>query len=46
MKEMGTMFKWFKEGDYEADIQKLRNMHPDLIDSGGHLEKDSTFVRK
>ncbi len=29
-KEMTTMYRWFEEKGYQADINKLRDMHPGL----------------
>ncbi|KAI2780440.1 nucleoside-diphosphate-sugar epimerase family protein [Daldinia loculata] len=42
-KELGYMFRWFRDVGYGADIAALRNMHPDLKDFGTWLETESKF---
>jgi hypothetical protein len=44
--EVGTMLKWFKQEGYAADIQKLRQIHPGLLDFAGYLERESAYVKK
>ncbi|OCK82065.1 NmrA-like family protein [Lepidopterella palustris CBS 459.81] len=46
VKEVGVMFKWFKEEGYGADIADLKKMHPGLLDLGEWLEKESKFETK
>ncbi|KAH8719429.1 hypothetical protein GQ44DRAFT_712363 [Phaeosphaeriaceae sp. PMI808] len=43
IKEAGETFKWLNEDGYGADIEDLRSMHPDLMDFGTWLEKESNF---
>lgn len=45
MKEMGVMFKWFKEEGYGANIEELRKMHPELMDFGAYIEKESGYMK-
>jgi uncharacterized protein YbjT (DUF2867 family) len=46
VKDMGLMFRWFREHGYGANIQELRKIHPGLKDSAAWLEEDSAFVEK
>ncbi|KAK4974704.1 hypothetical protein LTR28_010368, partial [Elasticomyces elasticus] len=46
VKEMGIMFKFFKHPGYGADIKKLREEHPGLLNFGDWLEKKSKFQLK
>ncbi|OCL05819.1 NAD(P)-binding protein [Glonium stellatum] len=46
VKEVGIMFKWFKDEGYGADIGELKKMHPGLLDFGTWLEKESKFKTK
>jgi hypothetical protein len=41
--EMGTMVRWFGTDGYGADIQRLRTMHPGLMDMETWIKKDSKF---
>ncbi|KAI1374410.1 NAD(P)-binding protein [Hypoxylon crocopeplum] len=43
VKELGYMFRWFREAGYGADIASLRKMNPDLKDFATWLEKESQF---
>lgn len=43
-KDMGSMFQWFHDEGYRADIQELRRIHPGLMDFGKWLEEKSEFV--
>ncbi|KAI1472668.1 nucleoside-diphosphate-sugar epimerase family protein [Daldinia caldariorum] len=42
-KELGSMFRWFRNVGYGADITSLRRMNPALKDFGTWLETDSQF---
>ncbi|KAI1799319.1 nucleoside-diphosphate-sugar epimerase family protein [Daldinia bambusicola] len=42
-KELGYMFRWFRNVGYGADIASLRKMNPDLKDFGTWLETESQF---
>ena len=44
-KEMGSMFKWFHNEGYKADIAKLRAIHPGMKDFTAWLDNDSKFKR-
>jgi nucleoside-diphosphate-sugar epimerase len=46
VKDMGLMFQWFHDVGYGADIQALRQVHPELKDFGTWLEKESGFDTK
>ncbi|KAH8799770.1 nucleoside-diphosphate-sugar epimerase family protein [Xylogone sp. PMI_703] len=43
-KEFGSMFRWFANEGYGANIAELKKIHPGLKDFGAWLEKDSKFV--
>ncbi|KAF1347214.1 nucleoside-diphosphate-sugar epimerase family protein [Lizonia empirigonia] len=43
VKDLGLMFKWFRDVGYGADIPKLKEMNPELKDFGTWLEKESQF---
>ncbi|KAF9691024.1 hypothetical protein EKO04_011266 [Ascochyta lentis] len=43
VKDLGLMFKWFKDVGYGADISKVRRMNPNLKDFGAWLKEDSQF---
>lgn len=43
VKEVGIMFKWFKEEGYGADVVELRKLHPEMMDFGTFLEKETGF---
>ncbi|KAI0846394.1 nucleoside-diphosphate-sugar epimerase family protein [Daldinia vernicosa] len=45
-KELGYMFRWFRNVGYGADIAALRTMNPDLKDFGTWLETDSQFMTR
>lgn len=44
--ELGTMFKWFRDRGYGADIAGLRKLHPELKDFKTWLEKESQFTTR
>jgi uncharacterized protein YbjT (DUF2867 family) len=44
-KELRSMFKWFADVGYAADVVELRKMHPGLMNLGNWLEKESEFMR-
>jgi uncharacterized protein YbjT (DUF2867 family) len=41
---LGTMFEWFKEEGYGADVEECRNLRPGVLDFRGWLEKGSGSV--
>jgi uncharacterized protein YbjT (DUF2867 family) len=41
--ELNVMMKWFASDGYRADVQKLRSVHPALMDMETWLEKSSNF---
>ncbi|KAL2832243.1 hypothetical protein BJY01DRAFT_226122 [Aspergillus pseudoustus] len=43
MKDMGYMFKWFRDEGYKADIARLREINPEMKDFATWLEKESGF---
>jgi hypothetical protein len=44
--EMGTMLKWFGSDGYGADILKVREMHPELLDMETWMKEESDFVSR
>lgn len=46
VKEVGTMFKWFNEVGYAADIKALRKEVPGLQDFGTWLKESSEFRKQ
>ncbi|KAI1474858.1 hypothetical protein K445DRAFT_321422 [Daldinia sp. EC12] len=42
-KELGYMFRWFRNVGYGADIPSLKKMNPELKDFGTWLETESQF---
>jgi hypothetical protein len=44
--EMGIMVRWFGTDGYGADIQKLRKIHPGLLDLEAWIKEESVFVSK
>ncbi|KAL4894714.1 hypothetical protein BDV59DRAFT_163255 [Aspergillus ambiguus] len=44
-KELSTMFQWFYDHGYGADIAKLKKMHPGLKDFDRWLEEDSAYSK-
>ena len=45
VKEMGTMFKWFREEGYGANVEEVRKIHPGLKDFATWLETESGFAK-
>ena len=45
MKDMGYMFQWFRNEGYKADIPKLREIHPEMMDFSTWLKKESGFKK-
>jgi uncharacterized protein YbjT (DUF2867 family) len=43
MKDIGAMFKWFETGGYAVDIEKAREVYPELQDFGTWLKMSSGF---
>ncbi len=46
IKEMGSMFAWFREEGYGCDIAALKKQNPKLKTLGDWLEKDGQFALK
>jgi uncharacterized protein YbjT (DUF2867 family) len=46
VKELGTMFRWFKDAGYGADIKALRKEVPELQDFGTWLKESSGFRKQ
>lgn len=46
MKEMGTMFEWFRTDGYGADIPALRKEEPKLQNFAAWLKEGSAFEKK
>jgi len=46
IKEMGTMFSWFRDEGYGANISELKKEHPGLLTLGDWIEKKSAFAKK
>lgn len=46
VKEVGTMFNWFKNEGYEVDIQALRKEEPRLQDLSKWLKESSKFPKE
>ena len=45
VKDFGRMFKWFYDVGYGADVEKLREIHPGLMDFNTWLERESQFSK-
>lgn len=45
-REMGTMFDWFGEEGYGADIKKLREEEPKVMDFATWLREESGFKKQ
>lgn len=45
MPELGTMFQWFVDVGYGANIAECKQVHPGLLDLGTWLKEESKFVR-
>ncbi|RDW78934.1 Nucleoside-diphosphate-sugar epimerase family protein [Aspergillus mulundensis] len=43
MKDMGYMFKWFREEGYGANIEQLKKVNPEMKTFATWLEKESAF---
>lgn len=43
VKDLGLMFKWFRDVGFGADIPKLKEVNPELKDFGTWLKKESQF---
>ncbi|KAH7206303.1 hypothetical protein DER44DRAFT_865739 [Fusarium oxysporum] len=46
VKELGYMFKWFKDQGFGANLKALRKEYPELMTFGTWLETESDFARK
>ncbi|KAF9890358.1 hypothetical protein FE257_006025 [Aspergillus nanangensis] len=45
MKDMGYMFRWFRDEGYGADIARLRAINPEMKDFATWVEKESDFKK-
>lgn len=45
VKEVGTMFGWFRDVGYGVDIPALKKEHPGLLSLGDWIEKHSAFKK-
>ncbi|KAI1387924.1 NAD(P)-binding protein [Hypoxylon trugodes] len=45
VKELGYMFRWFREVGYGADIPSLKKINPDMKDFGTWIETESQFKK-
>lgn len=43
--EMGTMVRWFGTDGYGADINKLKTMHPGLLNMESWIKEESKFPK-
>jgi hypothetical protein len=43
--EVGTMFKWFQEVGYGADLAQCRRLNEKMLDFEGYLREESGFKR-
>lgn len=43
--DMGKMVDWFGSDGYGADIQSLRKTHPEMLDMGAWIQKESSFPK-
>lgn len=46
IKEMGSMWSWFKDEGYGVDIPALKKEHPGLMNLGEWIEKKSAYAKK
>lgn len=46
IKDFGSMYKWFHDEGFAADIEEVRKIHPGLKDFGTWLETESRFETK
>lgn len=46
MKDLGLMFRWFREEGFGADVEGLRREHAGLLRFGEWLEKEGAFVKR
>ena len=46
VKELGYMFKWFRDVGYGADIPRLKTLNPDLKDFKTWLAAESAWKRR
>lgn len=46
VKELGTMYKWFAEEGYGADIKALKKVHPELKDFRTWLKTESSWAAR
>ena len=46
IKDVSTMFEWFANEGYGADIPALKKLHPGLMSWGEWLQKESGWVTK
>jgi hypothetical protein len=43
--EVGTMFKWFQEEGYGADVAQCKRLNERMLDFEGYLRQESGFAR-
>lgn len=43
--EVGTMFQWFKDVGYGADVSQCRRLNSDMLDLASYLKEESKFKR-
>lgn len=46
VKDLGYMFKWFRDYGYKADVEGLRRLHPGLKDFDAWLETESAWKKQ
>lgn len=46
VKELGTMYSWFKTDGFGADLEELRKINPELKGLAAWLEKDSVYKKQ
>lgn len=46
VKDLGYMFKWFRDVGYGADVPSLRKANPEMKDFATWLEKESQFRQR
>lgn len=42
-RDIGTMFKWFGDGGYGADIPALKKLHPAMMTFGDWVQQKSAW---
>jgi uncharacterized protein YbjT (DUF2867 family) len=44
--DIGSMYRWFKQPGFNADIETLKKIHPRFKDFGAWLEEDTEYAQK